>query len=76
MLELLGELADKTHRRTVGKQLAKELGAEDLIIFIKDAELNVILPAPGFTQTLQETSVWQSFFWYQSHRWLRNFQIY
>lgn len=61
MLELLGNLAKKTERAKIGKQLAKELGAQELIIFIKDIELQVLLPAPGFPQTLQEASAWQAF---------------
>lgn len=36
-------------------------GAEDLLIFIADRELGMLLPAPGFPQTLPETQTWRRF---------------
>ncbi|MDQ3099071.1 MAG: HAMP domain-containing histidine kinase [bacterium] len=61
MLELFGGLADKNHRSTASKKIAKALNAEEFMIFIKDIELNILLPASGFPQTLENSSLWQVF---------------
>jgi signal transduction histidine kinase/ActR/RegA family two-component response regulator len=37
------------------------LGAEQLIIFTSDPELGVLLPAPGFPQTLPDGRAWKGF---------------
>lgn len=58
---LLGQLADESQRPKVAGQIAKELGAEHLIIFIKDVEIDILLPAAGFVQTLQDIRSWQNF---------------
>ncbi len=39
-------------RRTAARALAAAFGAEDLIFFVRDAELDAWLPAQGFPQTL------------------------
>ena len=48
-------------RRAAAKNLARLLGAEDLVVFILDAEVLVHLPAPGFAQTLFEGRRWHAF---------------
>jgi len=35
------------------------LGAEDLIVFVRDAEVSRMLPAPGFPQTLPSSRLWR-----------------
>ena len=37
------------------------MGAEQLLIFTRDPELNVLLPAPGFPQTLPDGRAWKDF---------------
>jgi len=61
MLNLLGELAEKSQRKKTTKKVAKAIGADALLIFIKDAELDILLPAVGFPQTLKDASKWQIF---------------
>lgn len=61
LLALLGQIADKSQRPKVTRQIAQELGAEHLVIFIKDVEIDVFLPAEGFPQTLQDFHTWQNF---------------
>jgi PAS domain S-box-containing protein len=63
ILALVGALADPVRRRDVARRLAMQLGAEDLIVFIKDTdpEVEVLLPAPGFPQTIPQGRVWQAF---------------
>ncbi|HUQ85509.1 MAG TPA: HAMP domain-containing sensor histidine kinase [Candidatus Limnocylindrales bacterium] len=61
MLELLGKLSEKSERFKIGKTIAKEFGARELLIFIKDPELDILLPASGFSQTLEHADKWQIF---------------
>jgi PAS domain S-box-containing protein len=54
-------LADPQRRAEAARLLAHSLGAEDLLIFILDPDIKVLLPAPGFPQTLPEGTSWQAF---------------
>ena len=36
-------------------------GTEDLLIFVHDRELDILLPAPGFQQTLPNARAWRAF---------------
>ncbi len=48
---LVSKLAIPGERANSARDLAAYLGAEGLIVFIKDPEIEVLLPAPGFRQT-------------------------
>jgi signal transduction histidine kinase len=61
LIELLGQLAEIDRRAEVSKKIAAVLSAEELLIFIKDSELGILLPAVGFTQTLTNSSQWRVF---------------
>ncbi len=61
MLKLIGKLSDKSQREKIGKKFAEMLGVEDLVIFVKDAQLDILLPAPGFPQTLPDGVKWRAF---------------
>ncbi len=58
---LLAQLADRARRADVARSLAQRLRAADLLIFTRDPEIGVLLPALGFTQTLPGGRRWQSF---------------
>jgi len=58
---LVSKLAIPAQRSEAARELAMYLGAEDLIIFIKDPEVDVLLPAPGFPQTLPVGRAWRAF---------------
>ena len=60
-LALVAELTDPAQRRVAAQRLARHLGAEDLVIFVPDPELDVLLPAPGFPQTLPHGQQWHAF---------------
>ena len=45
----------------MARELAQALGAEDLIVFIRDEEVDALLPAPGFPQTLPDSPAWRAF---------------
>ena len=58
---LVSALREATTRPAAAAALAQFLGAEDLLIFIPDRELHVLLPAPGFAQTLPGRAGWRAF---------------
>jgi signal transduction histidine kinase len=60
-VSLLGRLADREGRSHAAQELARALGAEDMLLFMRDAELGVLLPAPGFVQTLRRGADWRAF---------------
>ncbi len=57
---MLADLADPPTRTTAAKALAASLGVLDLIIFTPDPGIQLLLPAPGFPQTLPDSAAWQS----------------
>ena len=61
LLALVAALTPPATRTVVARQLAARAGANDLIIFICDRDLNVLLPGPGFQQTLPRAKEWQKF---------------
>ncbi len=60
-LTAIGKLSDIGSRSKTSKGLASLLGATSLFILIKDKELDILLPALGFPQTLPDGSVWNAF---------------
>jgi len=60
-LALIAALAAPERRGEAARDLAQQLGAEELIIFVKDAEVDLLLPAPGFAQTLPHGHLWHAF---------------
>ena len=59
-LSLISSLASFDGRREAARRLAQYLGAEDLILFIQDPEIEILLPAPGFIQTLPSGQTWRA----------------
>lgn len=57
-IELLARLAKREDRPVAARALARRLGTHDLILFLCDPELGVMLPAPGFPQTLPGGREW------------------
>jgi signal transduction histidine kinase/CheY-like chemotaxis protein len=60
--ELLGcfaAMAEPERRAAAARTLARELGAEELIIFVRDEAIGRSLPAPGFPQTLRGGRAWR-----------------
>lgn len=47
-------------RAAAAEALAARLGARRLLLLVRDPELNVLVPAPGFPQTLRAGSAWRS----------------
>lgn len=58
LFALLGEIG---RRAEAARELVRELGGEELLILIRDEEVNALLPAPGFPRTLPGGDAWRDF---------------
>lgn len=61
ILRLMVALTRSDGRAEAAARLARHVGAEELIIFIRDDEVGKLLPAPGFRQTLPTATAWRRF---------------
>ena len=48
-------------RRTAAAALAQAFGGDDLLFFIRDEEIGLMLPAPEFAQSLPNGRLWSAF---------------
>jgi len=60
-LSLVAGLNDRANRFREATKLAHFFGCSHLFVFIVDAEIGVLLPAPGFPQTLPDGKSWLNF---------------
>lgn len=58
-LELVARLAEPARRGEASAALAGRLGVEAFLVFVRDAQLSVLLPAPGFPQTIRGDRSWR-----------------
>ncbi|GIV97583.1 MAG: hypothetical protein KatS3mg057_2240 [Herpetosiphonaceae bacterium] len=61
ILALVARLTNRTARGDAARLLARHLGSHDLLIFIKDLELDELVPAAGFPQALPDDHAWRMF---------------
>jgi signal transduction histidine kinase len=61
LFKKVSNLTRVTGRQEAARELAEYLGADELIIFINDPVIGMLLPAPGFPQTLSGGRAWQKF---------------
>ena len=61
LLRVAVRLVDPTRRTDAAKELARALGGETLIVFVRDPAIGVMLSAPGFPQTLPNGRAWRAF---------------
>lgn len=59
---LVTALAGRRTRASEAAILAEQLGARDLLFLLRDPRLNILLPAPGFVQTLAGGPTWVDLF--------------
>jgi len=59
--QLAGLLAQPARRAEAAAALAARLGGESLLVFVRDPEIGILLPAPGFPQTLAGGGQWRAF---------------
>lgn len=57
----VGRLAQPETRANEAIHIAREAGAEAFFIFLHDAEIGALTPAPGFPQTLPGGALWRDF---------------
>ena len=60
-LDLIVALSDRAARTKAVEALAPRLGAEAVLLFVRDPVLGALLPAPGLAQTLRGGRTWRSF---------------
>ncbi|HWZ15577.1 MAG TPA: HAMP domain-containing sensor histidine kinase [Mucilaginibacter sp.] len=61
LLKLIAGLTDRENRFQAAIKLADYFGCSYLLVFIFDQEIGILLPAPGFPQTLPDGRAWQTF---------------
>lgn len=61
-LKALAALLDPLGRRAAADALAQQVGAEALLVFLWDEQVNAFVPAPGFKSTNAGGKVWREFF--------------
>ncbi|WP_207429375.1 cell wall metabolism sensor histidine kinase WalK [Pedobacter sp. SYSU D00535] len=61
ILQLISGLSESSERMHAASKLAEYLGGSSLMIFIRDPEINILLPAPGFQQTIPDGNKWHCF---------------
>jgi signal transduction histidine kinase len=61
LLSFVSDLVDPADRPNAARALAQHIGADDLMIFLPDAEIGALLPAPGFPQTMSKGQEWRNF---------------
>jgi PAS domain S-box-containing protein len=61
LLSLIGSLSEVRSFAANAHAIALKLGVENLLIFARDPDLGVILPLPGFPQTLPQGKLWKTF---------------
>jgi signal transduction histidine kinase len=61
LLRLVAQVAVRETRNAAAADLAAAIGADDLLIFVRDREVGALLAAPGFAQTLPNGKAWQAF---------------
>jgi signal transduction histidine kinase len=54
-------MASPATRASAARALARELGGNDLLLFLSDPEVQMLLPAPGFPAALPNGRVWAAF---------------
>ena len=59
---LLNGFANVNGRQEAAARLAKEMGGDGFLIFLKDKETGSFTPAPGFVQRLPGGPSWRAFF--------------
>ena len=58
---LLHALAGPASRAAAADALAARLGVDAVLLYVKDPQLDVMLPAPGMPKTISGGSAWRAF---------------
>lgn len=60
-LDVFLGLSVPAQRAEAARALAQRLGADEVLLFVRDPALGALLPAPGFPQTLPGGRTWRAF---------------
>lgn len=58
---IIADFAEPSLRHAASERLARQLGGRELMVLARDPELGIMLPAPGFPQTLRDARAWHAF---------------
>ena len=58
---VLARLARLEDRAEAARRIAAWLGADELVLFVRDRKIDALLPAPGFPETLRGGITWREF---------------
>ncbi len=58
---ILTRFAEASERLAAAEALSQRLGVDEVIVFVRDPELGILLPAPGFRQTVTGGPEWRAF---------------
>lgn len=61
LIGLLADLLQENERLEAVRALAEHFEAELVVLFLRDSEVDALLPAPGFLQTFPEGARWRNF---------------
>jgi signal transduction histidine kinase/CheY-like chemotaxis protein len=61
LMSLVGRFVQADDRLRAGDELAHWLGVDQLLVYLRDPELEILLPAPGFPQTVSGGPAWRAF---------------
>ena len=61
LIRALGDLIEPERRAQAIRRISDLLGVETFVLFVRDSEIEKLLAAPGFPQTLPDRRAWQSF---------------
>jgi signal transduction histidine kinase len=61
LIRALGDLIEPERRAGAIRRISELLGVETFVLFVHDSEIDKLLAAPGFPQTLPERDAWRSF---------------
>ena len=59
-LDLFVALASPARRALAARELARHCGVEEILLLVRDPDLGLLIPAPGFPQTLAGGATWRA----------------
>jgi signal transduction histidine kinase len=59
LLDVLTSVAHRGERAAASRRLGELLGGTDIVVFLRDPEAGVLLPASGYPQTLRDPRDWR-----------------
>ena len=61
LVDLVAELGNPEERVRAADDIGRALGGDRLIVFVRDDEVGVLLPGPGFPKTFRDAAAWHRF---------------